>query len=327
MLCPRAPDAWGGEHAGLVGSPAGAARGDHPVGAVVLEDGRCLVLSAGRHAGVASGVVQVVGGQLSNVERVVLLAGEDVVGLAVVVDVERHVTCHLPRAEVALQVLVEAHGRALDRPCAGVGPRRVEELIRPLGTVGHGHTVAGGVIALPLQLEMEPHAELLRHGVVDDLRTLQDAAALNVGVRRRATPSHALGTVLTGRRLGDAEGHAAVAPVHQVFRGIAHHADQCITGMLALMLAKPVIGIVVFQDAAAVGVDMFTLVVEPQLARPDGLLLFLLRFRVLPEKSAFGFRRYRQRHKSNENKEKRTFHDYSHCLIVSLSPLRSTSNR
>ena len=46
MLRPWSPDARGGEHAGFVRSPASTTAGDHPIGAVLLEDGWCFVLSA-----------------------------------------------------------------------------------------------------------------------------------------------------------------------------------------------------------------------------------------------------------------------------------------
>ena len=288
VLRPRSPDAGRAEHAGLVGLPAGTAAGNHPVGAVVLEDGRCLIVAGGCHAGVAAGVVQVVGGQLGDVQRQVLLAAEDVVRLAVIIHIKCHVACHLARAEVALHVEAFVHGLLprgrpvlvvehasqrvsngngggvkLPRPHTRVGSRRVEELVRAFGAVGHGHAVAGGVVALPLQFEVEPHAEFLRHGIVDDLRTLQDAAALNVAVGRgTAAPACTLARSL----VGDAEGDAAVAPVDEVFRGVAHHADEGVARAVVLMLAEPVPRVAILQDAAAVGVDMPTAVIVPQLA-------------------------------------------------------------
>ena len=207
----------------------------------MLEDGGNLILSAGSHAGVAAGMVQVVGGQLGDVERQVLFRREDVIGLAVVVDVERHVACHLSRGEVAFRHESLFHGLAprrrppilevsfverisqsdvlfaeLHRPCAGIGSRRIEEFVRSFGTVGHGHTIAGGVVALPLQFQVEPHAELFRHGVVDDFRAFQDAAALNVGARRCAAHTSPALPVLSRCRLGDAQCDAAVAPVDQI---------------------------------------------------------------------------------------------------------------
>ena len=57
MLRPWAPDAGSGEHASLVGCPACAARGNHPVSAVVLEDGRRLILSTRSHTGISTCMV------------------------------------------------------------------------------------------------------------------------------------------------------------------------------------------------------------------------------------------------------------------------------
>ena len=95
MLCPRPPDAGGREHASFVRLPACTAGSNHPISAIVLEDGRRLVVSGRSHAGVAAGMVQVVGCQLGNVESQILLGGKDVVGLSVIVDVERHIARHL----------------------------------------------------------------------------------------------------------------------------------------------------------------------------------------------------------------------------------------
>ena len=205
-------------------------------------------------------------------QRQVLLRRKNVVGLAVIINVERHVARHLARAEVSLHdeslIYSLAPGRCppllevgliegvhhsqfllskLYWPRTGVGPLRVEELIGTLGTVGHSHAIAGGIVALSLQLQMEPHAELLRHLIIYDLRTLEDAAALNVVT---ALLSHA-------------QCHSTVTPVHQVFRGVAHHADQRVARPVVLVLAEPVVGVAMFQDTAAVGVDMATAVVEP----------------------------------------------------------------
>ena len=203
--------------------------------------------------------MQIVGSQLGNVQRKVLLRRENMIGLAVIVNEECHVTRHLPNIVVTLEVFVKSHGRTLHRPRAGISTLRVEELIRAFRTVGHGHTIACSIVPPTLQLEVKPHTELFRYGIVDDLRTLHDAATLNV-----VTPL-----------VADAEGNAAVAPVHQIFRGIAHHAHQCIAGTLALMLAEPVVSITVFHYATAVGVDVTPRVVAPQLTAAYGLRFLL----------------------------------------------------
>ena len=69
VLGPWSPDALGGEHACLVRVPACAARGDHPVGAVFLENGRSLVVACRSQPGVAACVVQVVVGLSAEIER------------------------------------------------------------------------------------------------------------------------------------------------------------------------------------------------------------------------------------------------------------------
>ena len=87
---------------------------------------------------------------------------------------------------------------------------------------------------------MEPHTELLRHRIIDDLRTFQDATALYIV----PTP------------IGNTEGHAAVAPIDEILRGIAHHTDEGVAGAVVLVLTEPVVGILIFQDATTMGIDM-----------------------------------------------------------------------
>ena len=57
-------------------------------------------------------MVEVVFSEFCNVQRQVFLGGEDVVGFAVVVDVEGHVARHLTSGEVALDDESLVHGLA-----------------------------------------------------------------------------------------------------------------------------------------------------------------------------------------------------------------------
>ena len=145
-------------------------------------------------------------------------------------------------------LLPEIHG-----PDAGICSLRVEELVGTFGALGDGHAIAGRVVALPLQLEVEPHAELLRRFVVDDLRTFQNASSFYV------VPSLVL----------YAERYAAVMPVQEVFRGVASHPDEGVARMVRLMFAEPIVRTLVLQDASAVSVDVIPVLVGPQLARLD----------------------------------------------------------
>ena len=281
MLRPRSPDGGCGEHAGLVGRPACAARRDHPVGAVVAEDGGCLVVACWCHAGVAARMVQVVGRQLGDVQGQVFLGCEDMIGLPVVVDKEGHVARHLSALKVAMDEETLGDGlcplrrpplrvvghlelpRMADvlrgellRPLAGIGTTAVEEGVRPLRPVAHGHAKAGSLVAAMEQLQMEPHDKLARRSIIDDLRPLHDAALLDVAALL----------------LAHAEGHAAILPVHEVGRAIARHAHQRGTGILGLVLAKPVVDAVVQQHAAPVGVDVPSVGVGPQLSRLNRLM-------------------------------------------------------
>ena len=143
----------------------------------------------------------------------------------------------------------EFHG-----PDAGVGALGIEEAVGAFGAVGNGDAVAGGIVASSFEFEMEPHAELLGGGVVDDLGSFEDAAALDVGTAVVA----------------DAEGHAAVVPVEEVLGGIAGDADEGIGGPVGLVLAEPVVGVAVVEHTAAVGVDVLPAVIGPEFAGADG---------------------------------------------------------
>ena len=73
MLRPRPHDVFGREHACLVGVPSCASAGNHPVGALALEDGRSLIVSSGGDTHIAARVSGVVVRQLGNLQREVLL--------------------------------------------------------------------------------------------------------------------------------------------------------------------------------------------------------------------------------------------------------------
>ena len=73
----------------------------------MLEDGGCLVLTARSHASVTAGMMQVVACQLGNMQRVILFRREDVIGFAVIIDEECHISRHLARIEVTLQIFIE----------------------------------------------------------------------------------------------------------------------------------------------------------------------------------------------------------------------------
>ena len=65
-----------------------------------------------------------------------------------------------------------------------------------------------------------------------------------------------------------------VRPIRQVFRRITHDAYHGVACRIRLVFAVPVVSAVVQQDAAAVCIDVCPLIVRPNLARADGLVLF-----------------------------------------------------
>ena len=123
---------------------------------------------------------------------------------------------------------------------------------------------------------MEPHAEFLGHRIIDDLWTLQDAASLDVRVSCCSASPGITSIALSWCGLCHTQRHTAVAPVHQILRGVAHHTYHRIAGAVVLMFAKPIIGVFVFHDASTVGIDVASAVIVPQFTRTDGLFLLLL---------------------------------------------------
>ena len=104
---------------------------------------------------------------------------------------------------------------------------------------------------------MEPHHVLFGLLVVDHLGAFQDAAfGDGVGV----VPFHHF------------QGDSLVLPVVQVPGGIAVHAHLgAVSGVpLHLVLPVPVVGALVVQDAAAVGIDVHAVVVRPDFTGLEG---------------------------------------------------------
>ena len=65
-----------------------------------------------------------------------------------------------------------------------------------------------------------------------------------------------LGDIVTLQRRQCLDGIVHNLPVHQILRGIAHHTHQGVAGALALVLAKPIVGVAILHDTTAMGVDM-----------------------------------------------------------------------
>lgn len=276
-LAPRTEDVTGGEEAGGIRCPARAAGGDHPVDTVALEDCRRLVLTACRHTHEGSVVGEVVVGELRYIDRHVVLGREDMVRLAVVVDEDRLVARHLPAVKVAheehaafyltaplrrppfLQLRAEELVTEIrrvgktesDRILTRTDTTRGDEAERALRRVAHRHGSAGGGIALSFELEVEPHDELPRTGIVKHLRPLDDASAFED----------------TPRRVVDSQHEAAVSPVQQVLRRIEAHAERGV-GLACgrARLAVPEVCPFVADDAAAMGIDMLSFRVLPHAA-------------------------------------------------------------
>lgn len=94
---------------------------------------------------------------------------------------------------------------------------------------------------------MEKHDEVAGALVVDDLWTLNDATALDVGAGR----------------VVDAEGKAAGRPRTEVVGDVNTDAVRCRSALVGTMFSKPVVTAVERNDAAAVCVDVLALCIGP----------------------------------------------------------------
>lgn len=86
-----------------LGIPTGTSRGNHPVDAVLLEDGRCFVVSGRCQAGILAGMAQVVFAQFGNLQGQVVFRRINMVSFTIVVYKKLHVACHLAAFQVAFQ--------------------------------------------------------------------------------------------------------------------------------------------------------------------------------------------------------------------------------
>ncbi|MGD0260090.1 MAG: hypothetical protein ABSD29_09740 [Verrucomicrobiota bacterium] len=104
---------------------------------------------------------------------------------------------------------------------------------------------------------MKPHNELPRAGVEDDLGAFEDAASRD----------------LTGWIRGDSQGDAFVLPSVKISGGIDMNADLGRISELTrdLVFTEPVKQPVAREHAAAVRIDVLSLVIEPQLNGPKGV--------------------------------------------------------
>src|ERR1035437_2287323 len=137
-------------------------------------------------------------------------------------------------------------------PHARVRAECVQEFIWPGHLVRHRHATQRTAVARVFGLKMKPHHELFRARIEDDFWSFENATARDRTLR----------IIAHGQR------DAFVAPVVKIARGINMDADVRRVAHFAseMVFAEPEINSIVKQNAAAVGVDMDTIVVRPQFA-------------------------------------------------------------
>lgn len=197
------------------------------------------------------------------------------VGTAVVIDEDGHVAAHLSALHVAPEIhaflylttpggcppffpflgmrllsgshLLFCH---IERPASSMQALATQKAERSCGTVALGEGYACSLVATTLQLQMKKYDKALCLRTEEHLGALHDAAALDVAARLAAR----------------AECHALTVPVRQVFRRIDTDADVHSGTTVGALLAIPVVGIAMFQDTAAMGVDMLPVGIGPRLS-------------------------------------------------------------
>ena len=102
---------------------------------------------------------------------------------------------------------------------------------------------------------MEPHHELARKGIIDDLRTFKNAATFNVGTRFIAY----------------GQCYALILPIVKIIRRITtdSHLSQIAGLPLRLVLAVPLILSAMEHDSASMRVYCHAISIFPQLSGPE----------------------------------------------------------
>ena len=133
-----------------------------------------------------------------------------------------------------------------------VGSERLQESVGSCDLVRNGDADASFFVAFIFKFQMEVHHVLAGLRIAHHLRALDDAPGLDV------MPDF----------VGDRKRDAAVGPVDEVFGRVAMDADKRTVAEIAvyLVLAEPVPGVPILEDAAAVRVDVIPFVVVPDTA-------------------------------------------------------------
>ena len=215
------------------------------------------------------------------------------VGLAVIIHIDGHVTRHLTTLQVTTDIesrtdclhpffrprfvttfrLQRAHGLGINilRQDSGVDTAGAQEAERSCRRIANSDATARGIIATALQFQMEPHDKLPGLFIIHHLRTLQDAATFYIAA-----------TLVTHTQC-----HTLIIPADQILGRIAGNADKGITGMRRLMLTIPIVGVSIFENSASMGIDMLAVVVWPKLsgvyAPADNLLMLVVALDLLAE--------------------------------------------
>ena len=245
----------------------------------MFEDGGSFHEASGKCPDEFSRMPRVIRCQLRNVCCAIFFRRINVVGLAVVIHKNGHVPAHLSFFKILLEHILGTyafgqcagsqagysfeclHGLVLfihvQGPFARIDSPGLQELEWPCGFCCRCHPRVSGSISFPLEFQVEPHHVLSGLFVVNHFGAFQDAA-LGDGVGM--VPLHHL------------QGDSFVLPVIEVFGGIAVNPYLGIVSCVPLHLVfpVPVIGSLVVQDAAAVGVDVRAVVVRPDFSGSEG---------------------------------------------------------
>ena len=147
-------------------------------------------------------------------------------------------------------IIVDEH--RLIAALVAVGPERLQERVRSRHLIRNCDTDARLLVALVLELKMEEHYILAGLRIAHHLRALDDTPGLDI------MPDC----------VGDRKRDAAVGPIDEILRRIAMYAYESAVAEVAvnLVFPEPIPPIAVLEDAAAVSVDVISVVVIPDAA-------------------------------------------------------------
>lgn len=216
------------------------------------------------------------------VKSAIVFRRVDVIGRAILIEEKGEISRHLailkvttidrvlgivgPRSAWQIESLKVSQFRyakkgSLDMRCvvgphSRVGSETADEAKWSIGTISYRNAAERATITAIFWFEMKPHHKFAGLRVKENLRPFEDTAGGDFTLR-------------VGR---DGESDATIFPIIEIIGGISMHADMGPIAVFAfdLMLAVPIVGIFVKEEASPVRIDGSASGVLPSLPRMEG---------------------------------------------------------